>query len=104
MPTWTRLTLGILVGVRSKKSGKTLENTPSIDHLGKLHGKLPKRSEWTKYSKENLEQLLDDLKKSVKERDFVNKTHPKGVDYGHGKRLADEHQLIKDIEKFLSGS
>ena len=69
---------------------------PSLDGTGKVHGELPGRSTWSKYSKEDLRVLLSDLKKSVKTRTRVN--NMKGVDYGHSKRLSDEHQLIKEIE------
>ena len=85
------------------KQGKNVENDiPVLDHTGKLHGELPTRGQWTKYSREDLKILLNDLKKSVKKRDRVNKQLE--TDYKHSKRLGDEHQLIKDIEKYLSRS
>ncbi|MEM6272611.1 MAG: RHS repeat-associated core domain-containing protein [Bacteroidota bacterium] len=83
----------------TSKNSTYIDDIPALDHTGKLHGKLPKRSEWANYSKEDLEILLGDLKKSVVKRDQVNKSM--GVDYGHSRRLADEHELIQDIEKHL---
>jgi len=75
---------------------------PSLDNTGKVHGDLPSPEDLKKYSKEELEQLKTELEQSVKQRQKVN--NDLGPDPGHGKRLQQEYQLIKDITKRLSGS
>ena len=75
------------------------EPLPGVDGTGKVHGKLPRPSDLSKYSREELEVFRDNLKKSVKER--IRKTDELGRDRAHGQRQAEEQQLIKSIDKFL---
>lgn len=78
------------------------DNLPALDSTGKVHGKLPKRQDLDKYSPDELSQLQDELRQSVKQR--IRKNIELGSDKAHGERQADEQQLIKDIDKHLSGS
>jgi LysM repeat protein len=84
------------------KIDDVLHDLPVLDHTRKLHGKLPVGREWTKYSREELEQLVLDLSESVKTRLRANQQL--GLDPGHAKRIAEEHQLLKDVQKYLSGT
>ena len=74
---------------------------PTLDHKGKVHGDLPKVEDLGDYSTEELEQLKDDLQASVEERIRVNaELGPKG---GHGRRQAEEQDMVKSIDKNLEG-
>ena len=91
-------------GPPSSSRVRTFNDIPTLDGTGKLHGPIPKRSEWTKWSRSELEVLVDHLRKSIKKRSFVNKTHPnKSKLPGHSRRLNDEIDLLRDINHFLYG-
>jgi len=75
---------------------------PSIDATGKVHGELPRIKDLRKYDPEDLEQLLHELRRSVKER--LRKTIQAGHDPAHGERMTAEHDLIEAIAQHLSGS
>lgn len=83
------------------------DRLPHLDHTGKIHTppvykkKLPPRDEWTRYSKQELKDLANDLEKSTTARDLASKAAEKGLDYGHASRTAKEHQLLKDVRKYL---
>jgi len=85
-------------GAQPQNSG-SLDDIPALGHEGKLDGLLPSREQWTKYGRENLEILVDDLKTSINQRTLDNLE--RGSDYIHGLRLQQENQLLKDITKFL---
>ncbi len=78
---------------------------PSLDKSGKVHGKLPKREDFYKYSLDDLRQLLRELKQSVQMR--IKRNSELGVDKAagdlHGLRQAEEQGLIRDIENYLQG-
>lgn len=89
---------------KRKLINKARKGRPRLDAKGKLHGEIPSRDEWSKYSKEELQELLDDLKKSVKRRSQVNSTHPNVEKLpSHTKRLNEELELLDQIENFLNG-
>ncbi|MCL9806905.1 hypothetical protein NAT51_15320 [Flavobacterium amniphilum] len=73
---------------------------PSIDRTGKVHGELISPKDFHKYSKEELEVLLNQLKASVQKR--IKVTTKLGRDRAHGQRQGAEHDLIKSLEKYLS--
>ncbi len=57
-----------------------------------------------KYTKEELQHLLDELKESVKTRSKVNSTHPNVSKLpSHTKRLNEELNLIRDLTNYLHG-
>ncbi len=72
---------------------------PSLDATGKVHGTLPKVKDLVKYSKEELEILLKELRQSVQKR--IEVTSKMGRDRGHGQRQGAEQDLIKSLEKLL---
>jgi len=72
---------------------------PVLDATGKVHGILPKVQDLCKYSKEDLEILLNDLRQSVQKR--IEVTSKMGRDLAHGQRQGAEQSLIKSIEKFI---
>jgi RHS repeat-associated protein len=75
---------------------------PALDSTGKVHGELPHPKDLEKYDKDDLENLKNELKQSVKEH--IRKTTEMGRDRNHGQREGAEQELIKAIEKHLSGS
>lgn len=75
---------------------------PGLDRTGKVHGALPKAEDLSRYSRDELRQLHQELGQSVQER--IRKTSELGPDRAHGQRQAAEQQLMLQIEKFLSGS
>lgn len=87
--------------LKLKKYGNNFTKAilPSLDSTGKVHGILPKVKDLSKFSKEELEILRDQLKQSVQQR--IKVTSKLGRDKGHGQRQAAEQQLIKSIEKHL---
>lgn len=78
---------------------KGLKALPTLDGTRKVHGKLPKLRVLHKYSVDELKIFLEELKISVVERGRLNGI--KGADYTHGLRAADEHALIREIEKIF---
>jgi len=72
---------------------------PTLDATGKVHGQLPDAKDLDRYAPEDLEQLSEELQKSVQER--IRKANEMGSDKSHGERQADEQQLIRQIEKNL---
>lgn len=75
---------------------------PALDRTGKVHGELPRAEDLGQYSRDELEQLQQELRQSVQER--IRKTSELGRDRAHGQRQAAEQQLIIQIEKILGGS
>ena len=75
------------------------EILPSLDATGKVHGVLPKIKDLDKYSKDELQSLLKELKQSVQRR--IEVTSKLGRDRAHGQRQGAEQDLIKAIEKHL---
>ena len=72
---------------------------PTLDATGKVHGTLPKVEDFYKYSREELEILLNELKSGVKKR--IEVTSVLGRDRPHGQRQGSEHSLIKSLTKYL---
>ncbi len=72
---------------------------PSLDATGKVHGTLPRVQDLGKYSKEELQILLKELRQSVQKR--IEVTSKMGRDRGHGQRQGAEQDLIKSLEKHL---
>jgi hypothetical protein len=64
-----------------------------------VHGILHKLCDLHKYSVDELKIFLEELKISVAERGRLNGI--KGADPAHGRRVADEHELIRTIEKIF---
>jgi RHS repeat-associated protein len=71
----------------------------ALDRTGKVHGPLPKPLELGKYSRDDLTQLLGELKQGVKERIRLNAE--RGADPGHAARQREEQTLISRITKLL---
>jgi RHS repeat-associated protein len=89
---------GVLV--HNGKKGP-LELCVALDSTGKVHGEsLPKAKDFDRYSREDLEQLLDELKEGVQKR--IEVTSDKGRERNHGQRQGKEQKLIKQLEKVLS--
>jgi len=80
-------------------AGTGPSDLPGLDITGKVHGRLPRRPDFSKYSRDQLEQLLRELKKSVRER--IRKNAELGRHKPHGQRQAAEQQLMKQLEKYL---
>ena len=72
---------------------------PTLDATGKVHGALPKAKDLGRYSKQELRNLHQELKQSVKQR--IKTTSRLGRDRAHGQRQGAEQDLIKAIEKHL---
>jgi hypothetical protein len=89
------------VWVHNKSKADNLD-LPSLDGTGKVHGKLPGAGDLGQYSKEELRQLLAELKASVQQR--IQTNIQKGSDKAHAQRQANEQKLIRQIEKYLGGS
>ena len=64
-----------------------------------MHGTLIKVKDFGKYSKDELQTLLGELKQSVQKR--IEVTSRMGRDRAHGQRQGAEQDLIKSIEKYL---
>ena len=60
---------------------------------------LPKVAHFGKYSKDELQILLKELKQSVSKR--IEVTSKMGRDRAHGQRQGAEQDLIKSLEKYL---
>ncbi|MFC4874285.1 RHS repeat domain-containing protein [Negadavirga shengliensis] len=72
---------------------------PSLDATGKVHGTLPKVRDFGRYSIEELQILLKELRQSVQTR--IKVTSKMGRDQAHGQRQGAEQDLIKSLEKYL---
>ncbi len=72
---------------------------PALDATGKVHGVLPKVADFGKYSKDELQILLKELKQSVQKR--IEVTSKIGRDRPHGQRQGGEQDLIKSLVKYL---
>lgn len=99
--TYYATKLNLLVHNCGGSKGSSPE-LPALDSTGKVHGKLPNPGDLGKYSSDELRQLQSELRQSVQER--IRKTIELGSDRAHGQRQAAEQQLIKQIDKHLSGS
>jgi len=102
----TAVVIGAAVGYfaakaeEAKKDGDPYEDDlPHVDSTGRLHGRIPKPQDFGKYSKDELEQLLDEARRSAPERlrEFIGK----GRQGGHGDRLTQENELIRALERYL---
>lgn len=91
------MTGGITSEVNAAK--RTTNALPTLDSTGKVHGTLPKVKDLGKYSKEDLQILLKELRQSVQRR--IEVTSKMGRDRGHGQRQGAEQDLIKSLEKYL---
>jgi hypothetical protein len=80
-------------------AGAAKKPLPALDSTGKVHGELPKPKDLKNYTREELEQLRDELKPSVQKR--IEVTEQMGRDKAHGQRQGAEQDLIKSIEKHL---
>ena len=89
-----------LRGVRATKGGTRTADAMLNAADGKVHGALPKPADLGKYDPEDLVRLRDELGQSVQKR--IEKTVQLGADDGHSKRLAEEHALIRSIQKHLA--
>lgn len=87
---------------KSDKATAKKKDLPTLDRTGKVHGDLPRAEDLSKYSRDELKRLRQELRESVQER--IRKTSELGRDRAHGQRQAAEQQLINQIDKFLSGS
>lgn len=76
-----------------------LKALPTLDETRKVHGLLPKAIELSKYSVDELKIFLKELKINVVTRGKLN--GKLGTDYNHSFRVAQEHELIRKIEKIL---
>jgi len=81
--------------------GRGNRELPARDSTGKVHGELPRPQDLRNRSTEDLGHLLGDLRRSVQQR--IRKNIELGSDPGHGQRQALEQDLIKSIERILSG-
>jgi hypothetical protein len=74
---------------------------PVRDTTGKVHTDLPDHvpDNWTK---EDLETAKDELRESINRRS--QEQAQKGEDPGHRERIRREEQLLRQVEKKLSGS
>ncbi len=76
---------------------------PKLDRSLKVHGDLPQRKDFYRYSKDALRELLKELKISVQTR--IRKNAELGVSKAqgdtHGLRQAQEQTLIRDLENYL---
>jgi len=77
------------------------KDLPRLDATGKVHGDLPHPKDLNEYHPEDLRQLADELRQSVRER--IRKNSELGPSGNHGLRQAQEQDLIKSIEKHLDG-
>jgi hypothetical protein len=80
---------------------RTTDELPRLDATGKVHGPLPTSipSEWTT---SDLQEFADDLRTSIQTREA--EALRLGEDGPHSARLYEERQLLRQIEKRLSGS
>jgi uncharacterized protein YukE len=76
-------------------------SVPRLDGTGKVHGELPGYvpGDWTT---EELEQLESDLERSIQTRQ--NEQAIKGEDPAHRVRISQELQLLRQVQRRLSGS
>jgi hypothetical protein len=88
-------------GLRDAISAATAPELPSLDSTGKVHGDLPKAEDLGRYSGEELTQLQQELRQSVKKR--IEVTNRLGPEKKHGERQAAEQQLIRQIDRHLRG-
>jgi len=74
---------------------------PSLDGTGKVHGQLPDHvpDNWTR---DEMEQLADELRQSIQTR--KDAMIDLGDSASHANRIREEEQLLRQIEKKLSGS
>ena len=73
---------------------------PVIDGTGKVHGPLPKREDLDLYDPEDLSDLADQLRDSIRKR--IEVTERLGPDRGHTERVAAEQLLLRQIERYLN--
>nr|MDT0662605.1 RHS repeat-associated core domain-containing protein [Micromonospora sp. DSM 115978] len=76
-------------------------NMPRLDSTGKVHGDLPSHvpADWTT---DDLVDLADDLRTSIDTRKAEQIRL--GEDGPHRRRISEEEQLLRQIEKILSGT
>jgi RHS repeat-associated protein len=71
------------------------------DQTGKVHGDLPK-SVPEKWTREQMEEAASELRESIKARNAEQGKY--GEEGGHRERIRQEEQLLRQVEKKLSGS
>jgi len=86
-------------GARKAATKGVRHALPALDATGKVHGKLLKVKDFGKYSEDELQTLLGELKQSVQKR--IEVTSKMGRDRAHGQRQGAEQDLIKSLEKYL---
>ena len=74
---------------------------PFLDATGKVHGELPDHVP-DNWSREQMEEAAENLKQSIKRRS--EEQIQLGEEGGHRARIDDERDLLRQIEKKLSGS
>ena len=80
-------------------------DVPALDSTGKLHGELPPRGTIPRnWSREDMEELVPQLRASIAKRQADMHNPNLGWDYRHRDRLVAESQLLRLIEKYLLGS
>ncbi len=82
-------------------SGRNAPEPPRLDSTGKVHGEIPDHvpDSWTR---EQLEELQDDLQTSIRTRQAEQQRL--GEDGPHRRRINEEIQLLRQVQKKLSGS
>ncbi len=102
--------VGIFKGSRgggSKRFGNNQRGTIGdlndlkLDRTGKVHGEIPDYVP-NNATREQLEELRDDLRTSIRTRN--QEAIRLGEDGPHRNRIREEQQLLRQIEKVLSGS
>jgi hypothetical protein len=82
-------------------SGRNAPEPPRLDSTGKVHGEIPDHvpDGWTR---EQLEELQDDLQTSIRTRQAEQRRL--GEDGPHRRRINEEIQLLRQVQKKLGGS
>jgi RHS repeat-associated protein len=94
--------LGRDIGRLESTGGKSNRiDPPRRERDGKVHGDLPDHvpDHWTR---EQLEDLEDDLERSIAVREAEQRRL--GEDPAHRRRIEEERQLLRQVQKKLSGS
>jgi RHS repeat-associated protein len=77
------------------------EGFPALDRTGKAHGDLPQVIP-EKWARETLEEAAKNLRESINNRKGEQKR--RGEDGPHRRRIQEEEDLLRRLEKELSGS
>ena len=74
-------------------------NVCTVDPTGKVHGPLPPP---TTLSRRDLQEIRDNLLQSIRTRE--REQRQLGEESGHRRRIEQERDLLRTVEKMLSGS